>query len=138
MGIFDKMRKPTKARPVFLLGLDGTPFGLIQSLFEKGIMPNMAEISRRGKVARMASTIPDVSSVAWTTFMTGVNPGRHGIFGFVDLKPGTYTSYFPNATHVRSPTLWHLLGKEGRRSVIVNMPSTYPAQELDGIQGPGP
>jgi predicted AlkP superfamily phosphohydrolase/phosphomutase len=96
-------------------------------------MPNMAEISRRGTVARMSSTVPDVSSVAWTTFMTGVNPGRHGIFGFVDLKPGTYTSYFPNATHVRSPTLWRLLGKEGRRSVIINMPSTYPAQELDGV-----
>ena len=133
MGILDKIRKRPKKKPVFLLGLDGTPLGLLKSMFEKGIMPHMAEISRKGGLARMSSTVPDVSSVAWTTFMTGVNPGRHGVFGFVDLKPGTYSSYFPNATHVRSPTLWHLLGKEARRSVIVNMPSTYPAQQLEGV-----
>lgn len=122
-----------KKERVFLLGLDGTPFGLMRHFLESGLMPNLAEISRRGGLVKMSSSVPDVSSVAWTTFMTGVNPGRHGIFGFVDLKPGTYSTYFPNATHVRSPTLWHLLGKGGKRSVIVNMPSTYPAQELDGV-----
>ncbi len=133
MGIFSKVKQRIDRPRVFLVGLDGTPFGLIQHFLQKGIMPRLAEISRHGGSARMASTIPDVSSVAWTTFMTGVNPGRHGIFGFVDLKPGTYTTYFPNAAHVRSPTLWHLLGKEDKRSIVVNMPSTYPAQELNGI-----
>ena len=133
MGILDKVRRRRSGRPrVFLLGLDGTPYSLMQDLFAKGVLKNLAEIAGKGTLCQMSTTIPDVSSVAWTTFMTGVNPGRHGVFGFVDLKPGTYTNYFPNATHVRSPCLWHLLGKEGKRSIIVNMPSTYPAQELNG------
>jgi predicted AlkP superfamily phosphohydrolase/phosphomutase len=133
MGILDKVRKKTPERPrVFILGLDGTPYSLMQDLFAKGVLKNLAEVAGRGGLWQMSTTIPDVSSVAWTTFMTGVNPGRHGVFGFVDLKPGTYTNYFPNATHVRSPCLWHLLGREGKRSIIVNMPSTYPAQELNG------
>jgi len=133
MGILDKIRrKASDKRRVFLLGLDGTPYGLMQDLFSKGILKNLSEIAARGSLLKMSTTVPDVSSVAWTTFMTGVNPGRHGIFGFVDLKPGTYSTYFPNSAHVRSPCLWNLLGKEGRRSVIVNMPSTYPAQEING------
>ena len=133
MGFLDRVRRRRSGRPrVFILGLDGTPHGLILDLFAKGVLKNLAEIAGKGSLLRMSTTIPEVSSVAWTTFMTGVNPGRHGVFGFVDLKPGTYTNYFPNATHVRSPCLWHLLGKEGKRSVIVNMPSTYPAQELNG------
>ncbi len=133
MGFLDKVRKRRSARPrVFILGLDGTPYGLMQDLFAKGVLKNLAEISGKGSLHPMATTIPEVSSVAWTTFMTGVNPGRHGVFGFVDLKPGTYANYFPNATHVRSPCLWNLLGKSGKRSIIVNMPSTYPAQEFNG------
>jgi len=133
MGILDKVRRKRSGRPrVFLLGLDGTPYSLMQDLFAKGVLKNLAEIAGKGTLCQMSTTIPDVSSVAWTTFMTGVNPGRHGVFGFVDLKPGTYTNYYPNATHIRSPCLWHLLGKEGKRSIIVNMPSTYPAQELNG------
>lgn len=133
MGIFNKILKKKATGPrVFILGLDGTPYGLMQDLFSRGILKNLAEIAQKGSILRMATTVPDVSSVAWTTFMTGVNPGRHGIFGFMDVKPGTYTTYFPNTTNVRSPCFWHLLGKEGKRSVIVNMPSTYPAKELNG------
>ena len=134
MGLFDRVIRKKTSRPrVFILGLDGTPYGLMQDLFDRGVLKNLAEIARQGSFLQMATTIPDVSSVAWTTFMTGVNPGRHGIFGFMDLRPGTYTTFFPNATNVRSPCIWHLIGKEGRRSVIINMPSTYPAQELNGV-----
>jgi len=133
MGLFDRIRKKREPAPrVFILGLDGTPFGLMQSMFERGIMKNLGEIAARGSIHPMATTIPDVSSVAWTTFMTGVNPGKHGIFGFMDLKPGTYTTFFPNTANVRAPTIWQRLGQEGKRSVIVNMPSTYPAKEMDG------
>ena len=132
MGILDKVFKKKAGSRVFILGLDGTPFGLMQDLFDKGILKNLSAIAGQGGFLKMATSIPEVSSVAWTTFMTGVNPGRHGIFGFTDLKPGTYKSFFPNATKVQSPCLWHLLGKEGKRSIIVNMPSTYPAQELKG------
>jgi len=134
MGLLDRVAGKKSARHrVFILGLDGTPCGLMRDFFARGILKNLAEIARQGGFLQMATTIPDVSAVAWTTFMTGVNPGRHGIFGFMDLRPGSYTTYFPNTTNIRSPCIWHLLGKEGKRSVILNMPSTYPAQELNGV-----
>ncbi len=133
MGIFDKLRKKRDTgRRVFILGLDGTPYGLMQDLFSRGVLKNLSEIAGRGSLLQMATTIPDVSSVAWTTFMTGVNPGKHGIFGFMDLKPGTYNTFFPNTTNIRAPSIWQRLGEEGKRSVIVNMPSTYPAREING------
>jgi len=133
MGLFDRIRKKRDSgHRVFILGLDGTPYGLMQALFQQGVLKNLSEIAARGSLRQMATTIPEVSSVAWTTFMTGVNPGKHGIFGFMDIKPGTYATFFPNTAHVRAPTLWQRIGQEGKRSVIVNMPSTYPARELHG------
>ena len=134
MGFLDKIlkKRPSSGPRVFILGLDGTPYGLMQDLFSRGILKNLSEIAQKGCFQQMSTTIPDVSSVAWTSFMTGVNPGRHGIFGFMDVKPGTYSTFFPNTTHVRSPSIWQLIAKEEKKSVIVNMPSTYPAQEING------
>ena len=134
MGILDRVRGKSAANRsrVFVFGMDGTPYGLVQEMFSRGIMKNLSRIAAKGSCQPMSTTIPDVSSVAWTTFMTGVNPGRHGIFGFMDLKPGTYTTFFPNTRNVRSPTIWKELEKAGKRSVIINMPSTYPAGEMNG------
>lgn len=95
-------------------------------------MPRFAELVSRGVLLQMDTSIPDISSVAWTSFMTGANPGRHGIYGFLDLQPNSYKIYFPNSKHIRSETLWAAVGKAGRRSVVINVPSTYPAQPLNG------
>jgi predicted AlkP superfamily phosphohydrolase/phosphomutase len=65
--------------------------------------------------------------------MTGTNPGKHGVYGFLDLKPSSYKVYFPNATHVKGETLWDVLGRKGKRSVVLNVPSTYPAREINGV-----
>lgn len=81
----------------------------------------------------MTSTLPTVSSVSWTSFMTGVNPGRHGVFGFTDVKPESYGIVFPNYAHVRAPTLWDALGASGRRTVVLNVPGTYPAKDIHGV-----
>ena len=87
----------------------------------------------RGTLLQMDTSIPDISSVAWTSFMTGSNPGRHGIYGFLDLQPNSYKIYFPNSRHIQSKTLWDVAGGAGRRSVVINVPSTYPAQPLNGV-----
>lgn len=116
-----------------ILGLDGTPFSLLRRLIDAGVMPNLSGIVAEGTFAPMQSAIPDISSVAWTTFFTGVNPAKHGIYGFVDLKPKSYDLDFPNATHVRVPTIWNTLDVAGKRSIVINVPSTYPAQPLNGI-----
>lgn len=131
MGLFDRLKNRKKR--VVLIGLDGTPFTLAQRFIQDGTMPNLAEITRRGSLLQMDTSIPDISSVAWTSFMTGSNPGRHGIFGFVDLQPGTYKQFFPNSNHIRADVLWDLVSRTGRRSIVINVPSTYPAKAVNGI-----
>lgn len=99
----------------------------------------------------MSASIPDISSVSWTTFATGVNPAEHGIYGFTALKPNTYSLIFPNSSDVKAPPLWNLLGKldggnastlatryrkritQPYRSIILNIPHTYPAYPVNGI-----
>ena len=133
MAWFKKLRKKEPKRKVVIVGLDGTPYRLLKKFIDTGVMPKLAEITRGGSLMQMSSSIPAVSSVAWTTFMTGKNSAKHNIYGFMDLKPNSYRMYFPNFTSIKCEVLWDILGKDGRRSIVVNLPSTYPARELNGI-----
>jgi predicted AlkP superfamily phosphohydrolase/phosphomutase len=65
--------------------------------------------------------------------MTGQNPGKHGIYGFTEVKPGTLTLFFPNFGNVKSETLWDVAGRAGKRAVVMNVPNTYPARALNGL-----
>ncbi|MCX5896241.1 MAG: alkaline phosphatase family protein [Proteobacteria bacterium] len=134
MGLFDKFKKKDKhSDKVLVIGLDGVPYCLIQDLTGKGRMPNLARLLQQGSAGNMESSMPPVSSVAWTTFMTGVNPAKHGIFGFMEKKDDSYDLYFPNATHIKSPAIWDMLGRAGKTTIAVNIPQTYPAREISGI-----
>jgi predicted AlkP superfamily phosphohydrolase/phosphomutase len=79
----------------------------------------------------MASSIPEVSSVAWSSIITGTNPGVHGIYGFTDIAPGTYRTTFPNFNHLKAKPFWER--NENGRSVIINVPTTFPAREINGV-----
>ncbi|MFP5263019.1 MAG: alkaline phosphatase family protein [Blastocatellia bacterium] len=133
MGLFDKFKSKATGRRAVLIGLDGTPYTLVRRFVEDGTMPRMAELIGRGTLLQMDTSLPDISSVAWTSFMTGANPGRHGIYGFLDLQPNSYKIYFPNSGHIKSETVWGAVSRAGRRSVVINVPSTYPARPLNGI-----
>ena len=133
MGLFSRLRKKPRPRRVVLIGLDGTPYSLITRLAEEGIMPNVAALLREGSIRRMTSVHPWVSSVAWSSFMTGANPAKHGIFGFVDRDPKTMKTFIPLARHMKAPTLWDVLTQAGRRSIVINVPVTYPPKPINGI-----
>jgi predicted AlkP superfamily phosphohydrolase/phosphomutase len=114
-----------------VVGLDGVSVGLLRTLMADGTMPRLAGIAAGGRLRPMSSSVPEISSVAWTSTMTGVNPGRHGIFGFTDLGPG-YRLRFPNLRDVRHTPLWEEWNARGLRTAIVNVPATYPAPEWIG------
>lgn len=120
-------------KKVVVLGVDGAPYTLIQRFIGDGVMPNLAEIVKKGTLAQMDSSLPEVSSVAWTTFATGANPAAHGIYGFMDLAQGTYKMYFPNSQNIKQDAVWEIIGKSGKRSVVVNVPQTYPAKAMNGV-----
>ncbi|MCR4404972.1 MAG: alkaline phosphatase family protein [Candidatus Acetothermia bacterium] len=120
-------------RRAVIIGLDGMPYRLIADLAGQGVMPNMRALiaEAEGAFTPMESTIPEVSSVAWSSIITGKNPGEHGIFGFTDLRPGTYELFFPNFNDLGARPFWERPGSG--RAAIINIPSTYPARAMNGV-----
>lgn len=128
-----KFKKEDRKEKVVVLGIDGVPCSLLRRFIEEGIMPNLKGIVNKGTLSDMTASIPEVSSTSWSTFMTGVNPGRHGIYGFMELQKGSYKWKFPDSGDIRSETLWEIAGKNNKKSIVLNVPSTYPAKEMNGI-----
>lgn len=131
--MFDFLKKKSKQNKVIVIGIDGVPCSLLKRFIQQGLMPNLASLVRQGTLTDMTASIPEVSSTSWTTFMTGVNPGRHGIYGFMELEKGTYQWRFPNSADIKSETLWELAARYNKKSIVLNVPSTYPAKALNGI-----
>jgi len=128
MAIFGKSKKKRSC----VVGLDGVPYSLISRFADEGVMPNVRDLSTYGSLYKMSVTLPEISAVSWPSFMTGTGPGGHGIFGFVELKPGTCDARYPNYADVRAPTIWDKLRDRGKRSVVINQPGTYPMRPLEG------
>lgn len=122
------MNQPT----AIIIGLDGVPFSLITKYAANGLLPNIASAIRRGTIVRMESSIPDVSSTAWSSVITGKNPGEHGIYGFIEVDPATYGFRFPQYNDLKADPFW-----KGKRSAIINVPQTFPAKIDDGFMVSG-
>ena len=118
---------------VVVIGLDGADRSLLELWMAAGELPHLARLIHGGASGSLRSTIRPESSVAWTTFGTGVNPGRHSIFGFARQQPGTYSLVLNNSRHVRAPTLWALAGQQGKRVAVINVPMTYPPHPVNGL-----
>jgi predicted AlkP superfamily phosphohydrolase/phosphomutase len=125
--------KRKKTNRACVVGLDGVPHGMIVELARRGVMSTMARLMDIGQLHQMKASLPEISAVSWTNFMTGANSGTHGIFGFTDFKPHSYEIRFPNSLDIKAPTLWDKLGAKGKRSIVINQPSTYPARKIDGV-----
>ena len=134
MRLFDKLRggKQRKKR-VVVIGLDGVPYTYIQQLFQAGELPNFRALAGEGMLVQMDTTLPNVSSVAWSSFMTGQNPGKHNIYGFVDRQPGSLKTFIPTSRNMRTPALWEILSTVGKRVFAMNVPVTYPSRQVNGI-----
>ena len=124
--------KPKKKR-VVVIGLDGVPFSFLREMASRGELPNFQSLLREGSLNRMDSTIPCVSSVAWSSYMTGRNPGKHNIYGFVDRDPKSRDIYIPTSKNMGCQTLWEALGRHEKRVLVINVPLTYPPRPVNGI-----
>ena len=122
----------TSDRKAVVLGLDGAPYTLLRRFCDEGVMPNLARIFAAGTARAMDTAVPEISSTAWTSFMTGMNPGKHAVYGFMDLDPQTYKLQFTNFKSVKAATAWDHLSRKGIRSQVLNIPTTYPARDLVG------
>ena len=93
-------------------------------------MPCTQALISNGTFKKMQSSIPEISSVAWSSMITGSNPATHGIFGFTDLAANSYRTRFPNYTDLKAPPFWD---EWGEKAVIINVPATYPVREMNGV-----
>ncbi len=116
---------------VLVVGLDGATFDLIRPWAAAGHLPALARLMQEGVHGELRSTMPPVTSPAWPSFMTGMNPGRHGVFDFIRSRPGGFDMV--NASHIAAKTLWQLLSEAGRRVGVVAVPVTYPPRPVNGF-----
>ncbi len=127
----------SRRKRLCLIGLDGVPEHLLRRLADEGVMPRVAERIAGAHLRPMRASLPEISSVSWSSFMTGADPGEHGIYGFTDIEPQSYALTFPSFADVTVPTLWDRLGRRGVTSVVLNQPATYPARSIPGVMVSG-
>jgi predicted AlkP superfamily phosphohydrolase/phosphomutase len=118
---------------VFIIGLDGADWTLLQPLFDAGVMPALRSFVEEGARATLESVLPTNSMSAWTSFMTGVNPGKHGVYEFVRNTRTPFMTHITNSSAVRFPTIWESASASGRESCVIDLPPCYPPFEINGV-----
>ena len=156
-----RRRPPGEVRfqRVVILGLDGFDHQLAEKFMEEGRLPNLAALRDQGDFKPLRSTLPPISPVAWATFQTGVNPGKHNIFDFLTPDERTYQAKLssveirtrrrrigwgpisipfgvtPDVRLLRkSKPFWSVLSQYGVFNSILRVPITFPPEKLRGVQ----
>ncbi|MDA4116233.1 MAG: alkaline phosphatase family protein, partial [Thaumarchaeota archaeon] len=119
--------------PTLVVGLDGATFDIIDPMIKQGKLPNIKRLMDMGSRAKLASSSPPLSAIAWTTITTGVNPGKHGIYDFAHRARKSYEFIPYTAKDKRAPSLWGHLSENGKSVCVVNVPLTYPPEEVNGV-----
>jgi predicted AlkP superfamily phosphohydrolase/phosphomutase len=118
---------------VLIIGLDGTTYEILEPYLSQGEFPALKHLMASGSHGTITSTIPPMSSSTWTSIQTGVNPGKHGVFDYIQKKSGTADFEYINAQSIKVPAMWDMIGETGRQSCIINVMMTYPPKDINGI-----
>lgn len=122
---------------VMIIGLDGATWNVLTPWITDGSLPHLARLRQSGCWGDLLSTIPPLTAPAWSSFMTGKNPGKHGVFHFIDLFGNNReTDAKPDIVDgrsIKSSTLWDILGHHGRKVGLINVPMTYPPRPVNGF-----
>lgn len=146
-----------QVRRMVVLGFDGMDPDLSQRFIAEGRLPNLKRLSEQGTFSQLQTTFPAISPVAWSTFMTGVNPGKHNIYDFLARDLNSYLPFLSSA-EIRGPKrsvtigkytipigrpriralrrgtpFWHWLGKAGIFCSVLRVPVTFPPEEFPGV-----
>ena len=123
-----------------VIGLDGATPELVWPWAAEGKLPHLARLIEQGTHGPLHSTYPPISAAAWVTFMTGQQPGRHGIFDFRNYDPRKYSFHdeaIVSSASIAGYTMLDAAGDYGRRVGAVTIPITYPAWEINGAMVSG-
>ena len=124
--------------PVLVIALDGATFDLFDPWLAGGALPALARLMATGASGELRSTLPPVTAPAWVSFMTGKNPGKHGVFDFFRPDAANFDQYeMVNSSHIRAKLLWEYLSGAGVRVGVLNVPVTHPPRPVNGYLVPG-
>ncbi len=118
---------------VFVLGVDGAPLPLVRRWAQEGHLPTFQRLLSEGAYGNLESVFPPLTAPAWTSFLTGRNPGKHGVGDWYVTTPGSYRLRPVDSTQIRSSTIWNEVGEGGKKSVCLGLPMNYPLPDVDGI-----
>jgi predicted AlkP superfamily phosphohydrolase/phosphomutase len=148
----------SRVKRVVILGLDGLDHGLTEKMLAEGKLPHLAALGQQGCFKPLGSTVPPISPVAWSSFQTGVNPGKHNIFDFLTPDLRTYQAKMSSVeirpprrmirlgkwqlplgkAHIqllrKSKPFWKILSEYGIFNCIIRVPITFPPEKLRGVQ----
>jgi len=119
------------SKRLMVIGLDGAELSLIKKWIEQRKLPTFKKLIDNGTFGLLKSTLPPITPPAWTSAFTGVNPGKHNIFGFF-VHEG-YDLRLVNATDRKAKAVWEVLSEKGLKVIVVNVPVTYPPEKVNGI-----
>jgi predicted AlkP superfamily phosphohydrolase/phosphomutase len=146
-----------KFKRAVILGFDGMDPELADRFMNEGKLPNLAKLRGKGTFTKLRTTFPAISPVAWSTFMTGVNPGKHNIYDFLARDTSNYLPFLSSAEikgpkrHIKigkysipfgkteikamrkGTPFWHWLGKAGIFSSVIRVPVTFPPEKFSGV-----
>lgn len=126
-----------KAHPsprALVIGIDGGDFAAIDPLVERGLLPNIASLLRRGASANTMCTWPAHTAPGWSTFVSASNPGGHGIYQFFDTQDPGYGATITTADRLGRSSVWDWLAAQGHTLGLVNIPMSHPPADLPGYQ----
>lgn len=146
-----------KVKRVVILGFDGMDPELAERYMNEGKLPNLKTLREQGTFRNLATTIPPISPVAWSSFLTGVNPGKHNIYDFLTPDRARYLPELSSA-RIRGPKrslrlgkyviplgrtqikalrkgvpFWHYLGEAGVFCSVIRVPITFPPEKFPGV-----
>jgi len=121
------------SKDVLLIGVDAGTYRAIDRLTDKDRLPAISRLLDRGSRGVLQSSTPPWTPTAWTSLTSGKNPGKHGIFDFKT----TDQSRLVNGNDVSTRRIWDYLSEAGKRSIVLNVPVTHPAPDIDGVLIPG-
>lgn len=126
---------PSKSREprVLVIGLDGATFDVLDPLIAAGKLPHIARLQSEGASGILESVLPSISPPAWTTAVTGVNPGKHNIFDFFHFSKTNGEAMMTSARERRARPLWSVLNSQGMKTGLINIPMTFPPDSVDGF-----
>lgn len=119
---------------VFVLGIDGGSWRVLNSLD----LPNFERLIEDGVSGDLVSTHPPITFPAWKCLSTGKNPGKLGVFGFSNFDRERKENVPNDSTSFDGAELWDYASDEGLRVGVVNMPTTYPPHDVNGVMVAGP